>query len=187
MIIYKTADTQNELEGILSLQKINLTERLTTDEVQSQGFVTVNHTYEQLKKLNDYEKHIIAKDGDKVIGYTLAMTQNSKSDIPILIPMFNLFNEVVYAGKKITDYTYIVVGQVCVAKEYRGQGIVDNCYAAYKKHYRTKYDFAITEIASTNVRSLNAHYRIGFKEIETYEDPDSTKWVIVLWDWKNNK
>jgi ribosomal protein S18 acetylase RimI-like enzyme len=184
MIIYKTADKQSELEGILSLQKINLTESLSTEEVQSQGFVTVNHTYEQLKKLNDYEKHIIAKDGDKVIGYTLAMTQNSKSDIPILIPMFNIFNEVMYAGKKINAYTYIVVGQVCIDKAYRGQGIVDNCYTAYKKHYRNKYDFAITEIADTNVRSLNAHYRIGFKEIETYKGPDSTKWVIVLWDWK---
>jgi hypothetical protein len=42
MIIYKTADKQSELEGILSLQKINLTESLTTAEVQSQGFVTVN-------------------------------------------------------------------------------------------------------------------------------------------------
>jgi predicted GNAT superfamily acetyltransferase len=115
------------------------------------------------------------------------MTQNSKSDIPILIPMFNIFNEVMYVGKKINEYMYIAVGQVCVAKEYRGQGIVDNCYATYKKYYRDKYDFAITEIASTNVRSLNAHYRIGFKEIEIYDDADSTKWVIVLWDWKKDK
>ena len=156
MIVYTTADTQRDLEGILSLQKANLTEGLTTDEIKNQGFVTINHTYEQLEKLNEYEKHIIAKDGDKVIGYTLAMTKKSKFDIPVIIPMFNIFSKITYAGKQIADHNYIVVGQVCIDKGYRGQGVFDKCYAAYKKHYQDKYDFAITEIASTNIRSLNA-------------------------------
>ena len=185
MIVYTTADTRSDLEGILSLQKANLAEGLTTDEIKNQGFVTINHSYEQLQKLNEYEKHIIVKDGDKVIGYTLAMTQKSKFDIPVIIPMFNIFSKITYAGKQIADYNYIVVGQVCIDKGYRGQGIFDKCYAAYKKHFQGKYDFAITEIASTNIRSLSAHYRTGFKAIETYEGPDFTKWVIVLWDWND--
>ena len=33
------------------------------------------------------------KDGNKIIGYLLAMTQKSQFDIPILIPMFKIFNE----------------------------------------------------------------------------------------------
>ena len=185
MINYTTANTRSDLEGILLLQNVNLALSLTREEIQSQGFVTVNHTYDQLKKLNDYEKHIIAKDKENVIGYVLAMTHHSKTDIPILIPMFTVFSTIMYAGKKITDYDFLVVGQVCVDKNYRRHGIFDNCYNEYEKHYKDKYDFAITEIASTNIRSLNAHRRIGFKEIHTYEGPDKTEWVIVLWDWKN--
>ncbi|HEV8504803.1 MAG TPA: hypothetical protein VGQ53_05370 [Chitinophagaceae bacterium] len=61
MIVYTTADSKNDLQGILDLQKQNLAAGLPLDEIQSQGFVTVDHSYEQLQKLNDYEKHVIAK------------------------------------------------------------------------------------------------------------------------------
>jgi GNAT superfamily N-acetyltransferase len=183
MIIYTTANSKKDLEGILSLQKANLAHGLTPDEIQSQGFVYVSHTYEQLKKLNDHEKHIIAKDKNTVIGYSLAMTKQCKSEIPSLVPMFNVFDTIIYKDKKVTDYNYLVVGQVCIAKAYRGQGVFDRCYAAYKEHYSRAYDFAITEIASTNTRSLQAHNRIGFKQISSYEDPDKTEWIVVVWDW----
>jgi len=185
MIVYTTANSKNDLEGILKLQKANLALSLTKEEIQNQGFVTVDHSYDQLEKLNHQEKHIIAKDIEKVIGYLLAMTKRSRFDIPVLIPMFELFDTVSYNGKKISEYNYLVVGQVCIDKAYRGQGILDHCYAAYRQHYSTKYDFAITEIAGNNLRSLKAHKRIGFQEINIYVSPDKTEWVVVLWDWKN--
>lgn len=184
MIIYTTANSKNDLEGILSLQKRNLVASLTDDEIQSQGFVTVDHSYEQLEKLNSYERHVIAKENEKVVGYLLAMTKRSRLDIPVLIPMFELFDSISYRGKKISEYNYLVVGQVCIDQAWRGRGILDDCYAAYCEHYRAKYDFAITEIAATNLRSLKAHKRIGFKEVKIYVSPDKTKWSVVLWDWK---
>lgn len=185
MIAFMQADSKKDLEGILHLQKANLATNLSAVERQSQGFVTVMHTYEQLSKLNDDEKHIVAKDNDTVVGYLLAMTQKSKSDIPVLIPMFNIFNELFVNGRSIADHTYIVVGQVCIDKLYRGQGLLDQCYAAYKKYYRNKYTFAITEIATANARSLNAHKRIGFETLKTYKAPDNVEWEIVVWDWQN--
>jgi predicted GNAT family N-acyltransferase len=185
MINYSPAGSKDDLKGILALQKANLTVNLASEEISSQGFVTVDHTYDQLSNLNDQEKHIIAKDNEKVIGYVLAMTEKSKSDIPILIPMFNIFRQINFNGKTIAKHNYIVVGQVCINKSYRGKGIFDNCYAAYREHYKDKYEFAITEIAKTNHRSLNAHKRVGFKEIYNYTTSDNVEWVIVLWDWKN--
>ncbi len=183
MIIYTTAHSKNDLQGILNLQKQNLAAGLPMDEIQSQGFVTVDHSYEQLEKLNDYEKHVIAKENEKVVGYLLAMTKQSRRDIPVLVPMFELFDTISYNNKKISGYNYLVVGQVCIDKAWRGKGILDHCYAAYRDYYRTKYDFAITEIAAINLRSLKAHKRIGFKEIKLYTSPDKTKWSVVLWDW----
>ena len=184
MLTFCTADLRTDLEGILTLQKTNLAQGLSAGEIQSQGFVTVDHTINQLKKLNDIEKHVIAKDDEKVIAYVLAMTQRSKHDIPILLPMFDTFDKIIYVGKKINEYHYIVVGQVCVDKTFRGKGIFDKCYSAYWEYYKDKYDFAITEIAATNTRSLQAHRRIGFKEINSYFAPDKTEWIVVVWDWK---
>ncbi len=182
-IIYTKATTAADLAQIGALQKENLSLALTAEEIQSQGFVTVNHTHDQLKSLNDIEKHIVAKSNNYVIGYLLAMTKQSQFDIPILVPMFETFGTILYKNKKVSDYNYIVVGQVCIARNYRGQGILDKCYAAYKDYYANSYDFAITEIARNNLRSLRAHQRIGFKEIHTYVAPDKTEWVVVIWNW----
>ncbi len=183
MPTFGTANSKSDLDGILSLQKANHVQSLSASEIQSQGFVTVNHSYEQLKNLNDIEKHVIAKAEDRIIGYVLAMTQRSRYDIPILLPMFDAFDKIIYKGKKISEYHYIVVGQVCIDKIFRGTGVFNKCYSAYKECYQDRYDFAITEIAARNTRSLQAHRRIGFKEINSYSAPDKTEWIVVIWDW----
>jgi predicted GNAT superfamily acetyltransferase len=183
MITYTTAKTDNELQQILALQKQNLAAGLSKEQIDSQGFVTVSHSFEDLKKMNDIEAHVIAKDNERVIAYLLAMTAHSRYDIPILMPMFEMFEEVEYQNKKIADQRYIVVGQVCVAEGYRGQGIFDACYSAYRNCFKDKYDFAITEIALRNQRSINAHKRVGFESIHEYAAPDGEKWSIVVWKW----
>ncbi|AKD03768.1 GNAT family N-acetyltransferase [Pontibacter korlensis] len=187
MITYKTSENDTELEGILSLQKANLKIGLPEGEIESQGFVTVDHSLEVLQRFNQIEKHVIAKDGEKVVGYVLAMTKESRFDIPILLPMFEVFDNIKFRGKVVSAYNYMVVGQVCVDKDYRGKGIFGDCYLTYKQHYSEKYDFAITEIAKSNLRSLKAHNRVGFEEVHSYLDPDQTAWSIVVWDWKNSK
>ena len=184
MIAVTQATSEQDLRGILHLQGENLATNLSPEERASQGFVTVVHSYEQLSDLNVQEKHIVAKEGDRVIGYLLAMTQRSKGDIPVLIPMFEMFNELVYGGKRIADQNYIVVGQVCIDKSYRGKGILDQCYAAYKEYYGNKYSFAITEIATANTRSLAAHKRVGFERVKTYAAPDGVDWEVVVWNWR---
>ncbi|MDQ6903430.1 MAG: GNAT family N-acetyltransferase [Bacteroidota bacterium] len=184
-ITYTAVETDEEIQQILELQKRNLPQNLTPEQVSSQGFVTVIHSFDTLKKMNDTEASIIAKAGDRVIGYLLAMTTEAKADIPVLIPMFTEFDKVVYHHKKISGYNYIVVGQVCIADGWRGQGILDDCYKAYRKHFQSRYDFAITEILQTNKRSLKAHKRIGFESVHIYPDSKGNEWNIVLWDWQN--
>jgi L-amino acid N-acyltransferase YncA len=182
MITYTTSKSITDLAGIIELQKINLPSNLTEEEIAKEGFVTVVHSFDALKKMNAIEQHVIAKDADKVIAYLLAMTSQSKTEFPVLFSMFENFEKIAFRGKTLSDYHYIVVGQVCVAKGYRGQGILDNCYAEYKKQFKGKYDFAITEIATKNQRSVNAHKRIGFTEIHRFIAGD-VEWSIVIWEW----
>lgn len=183
MLQYTSATTKDDLKGILALQKQNLATALPDEEKQSQGFVTVVHSLDDLERLNNIEKHVIAKEGESVMAYLLAMTEASKEDIPVLRPMFAVFEELSFAGKPLSHFRYIVVGQVCVDKRYRGKGVLDNCYAFYKTTFQPAYDFAITEIDVTNLRSLAAHKRIGFQELHRYTAPDGKEWAIVLWDW----
>lgn len=185
MIIYTSSKNDKDLSGILNLQRNNLAGNLQQEEIQSQGFVTVLHSMEDLQKMNAIEQHIIAKDNDTVVAYLLAMTEKSKFDIPVLVPMFELFETIQYKNKTLSEYNYMVVGQVCVDKKYRGQGVLDKCYDLYINKFRTRYDFAVTEIATSNQRSLNAHKRIGFRTIQEYVAPKGETWAIVLLEWPN--
>lgn len=183
MIVYKRAETNADLEGILHLQRQNLPIALTDTEKRSQGFVTVQHSLADLKKLNEIEAHVIAKEGDAVIAYLLAMTEKSQHDIPVLIPLFQTFQQTPFAGKWVSDFRYIVVGQACVAKPYRGTGVFAGCYDFYRRTFQPAFDFAITEIDANNQRSLHAHQRIGFRELHRYNATHGVEWVIVVWNW----
>ncbi|MBE0424926.1 MAG: GNAT family N-acetyltransferase [Lutibacter sp.] len=183
MIIYKTSKTTEDLLEIMALQKINLLENLTEIERQNQGFLTVIHSLEVLEKMQAESPNIIIKDKNKIVGYVLAMTKKSKFDIPVLIPMFDTFDKIKYKEKLVSEYNYIVMGQVCIDKKYRGLGLFDGGYEAFKNYFKIEYDFAITEIATKNTRSRAAHKRVGFEEIYKYTDPENVEWNIVVLDW----
>ncbi len=183
MIEYKRVNTEKELHQLLELQKRNLKSNLSELEIASQGFVTVHHSFEVIYGMHLIEPSVIAKNGDEVISYVIAMTEASKDKIPVLIPMFEVFNEITFHGKKISEYNYIVVGQVCVDYKYRGLKIFDNVYAYYKETFKEKYSFAITEIALENKRSLNAHSRIGFNVVHEFKDAYGIEWAVVLWEF----
>ncbi|MBB6237140.1 RimJ/RimL family protein N-acetyltransferase [Pedobacter sp. AK013] len=185
MITITNSSNTEELEGILELQKQNLKKDLTPEQIKEQGFVTVSHSLEDLEKMHQYVSNIIAKDGERVVAYVLAMTEQSKNDIPRLVEMYESFDHIMYQGKPVSDYHYLVVGQVCIGQDYRGRGLFDQCYHAYKDYFKGEYDFAITEIASINLRSMNAHKRVGFEVIYTYTDSSGVEWNVVVWDWKD--
>jgi Acetyltransferase (GNAT) family len=184
MITYESSNTTKDLTEIVTLQKENLRQNLADVELQAQGFVTVCHSLTDLEKMNQYERSLVVKDQNRVVGYVLAMTKNSRADIPILVPMFQIFDAIYFKEKLVSTYNYMVVGQVCIGKDYRGLGIFDKAYTAYKELFKERYDFAITEIATANQRSLQAHKRIGFTEIHRYIDENKIEWSIVIWDWK---
>jgi GNAT superfamily N-acetyltransferase len=182
-IQYIPAQTTAHLQGILRQQQRNLPAAISAQEAAEQGFVTVVHSLDDLQRLNETAPHIIGLDGERVVAYLLAMTAAARSLIPVLVPMFYMFEQAEWKGKPVSAYLYIVVGQVCVDKDYRGRGVLDACYAAYRNYYKPTYTFAITEIAVRNTRSIKAHQRIGFKEVRRYTAPDGEVWSIVAWEW----
>lgn len=182
MIKYTLVENENDLEGIFRLQKANLKKNLTLQEIEMNGYVTVDHDWEKLKALNEIEPHVIAKDGNKIVGYVLTMTEKSRYEIPLIYPMFEEFDKLNYNDKSVSDFNYMVVGQACIHKDYRGKGLVEKCFQLYKETYCQFYDFSITEIDRINKRSLNAHLKIGYKVIHSYKE-NNKDWDVVLWDW----
>lgn len=183
MVTLTQSKSSDDLQGIIALQRANLKALITVEEKEAQGFVFVQHSLEDLQKLDAIEGQVVALDVDKVVAYILVMTKDSKSEIPQLIPMFNQFDQVEYLDRKVSEYNYVAVGQVCIGKEYRGDGLFEKSYQYYRELFSEKYDFAITEISTSNLRSLRAHKRVGFEGVHTFHD-GVEEWNIVIWDWR---
>jgi ribosomal protein S18 acetylase RimI-like enzyme len=189
MLSVTTVGSAKELQQILDLQKKYLVSNISNDEMQSQGFLTVQHHPELLSKMHALAPSIIVKDDDAVVAYALVMLRECRHLVPELMPMFSTFDNLEYhrlgyQGKPLMDYSFYVMGQICVAKEYRGQGLFDMLYHKHREVYQPNFDFIVTEVATRNTRSMRAHERIGFKTIHTYRD-DLDHWAVVLWDWNS--
>jgi GNAT superfamily N-acetyltransferase len=172
-----------ELQQILQLQRENHIRHIDEKEIQSQGFVTMRHTLAVLQQMHNLSPSIIIKDDDKVVAYALTMLRECRQLMPDLEPLFALFDELSWNNKLLNDYRFYVMGQICVAKEYRGQGLFDELYNHHKKTYQQQFDLFLTEISTRNHRSVRAHKRVGFKTIYTHRD-SLDEWDVVGWDWQ---
>ncbi|MGR3811550.1 N-acetyltransferase family protein [Jiulongibacter sp. NS-SX5] len=180
------AKTDQELQGILDLQNANLRNNLSPEERENQGFVTLEYDFDFLKEMPAEHHHVIAKDGDRVVGYVLLMDPSKNHLMKVGAGIFPIFDEMEYLGKKFKTYHYCSVGQVCVDKDYAGKGLLGRMYAHYKALYAEHYDLAMTDISYRNERSLKAHKKAGFQVITRFDEPDAGEpWDIVIWDWVN--
>jgi predicted GNAT superfamily acetyltransferase len=171
------------LEQIHQLSQLNLKQNISADEQKEEGFVTWLYSIELLSQMHDLAPGIIAKDEERVAAYALTTLRESSSFHPDLKEMFQNLSNVFYQGKPLSSHHFYCMGQICVAKEYRGKGLVKALYQKHKEAYGNEYDFILTEISTRNYRSLKAHQKIGFKTIHTHRDA-MDEWNVVVWDWE---
>jgi GNAT superfamily N-acetyltransferase len=184
-IDYATVSSSDEVRQILELQAANLPSALTPDTLASQGFVTVRHDRDVLERMNETAPAIVARDGDRVVGYALVMPRAFASDVPILRPLFRMLDALSWRGALLRDQPrWFVMGQICVAAGYRGRGIFDGLYRTMAGAYRDRYDFTVTEVAARNTRSLRAHARAGFQTLQRYADATTgEQWHVIVLDF----
>lgn len=183
-LVYTIAATDQDLYGILKLQRENLATEISNEEALEQGFVTVEHDFALLRRMNAPFPHIIAKDGNEVVGYTLVMSRDLRDEIPVLVPMFEQMDNLTYKGLPLRDTRYMVMGQVCIAKQFRGQGVFAGLYQEMATRLKMDFDLVITEVSLRNQRSLRAHHKVGFETIREYQTTDGEDWAIVLLEIK---
>jgi ribosomal protein S18 acetylase RimI-like enzyme len=180
-VFITAVSSDEELSRILRLQQLNLPQNISPEEAVRQGFVTVEHSFEILKRMNERYPHFIAKVENEVVGYALVMTKEFRNELPVLIPMFEMIDRLEIEGQRLAEASYFVMGQICVAKNFRGMGIFDRLYRELQTAMKSNMDWCLTEVASRNVRSLKAHYRAGFQTLHRYTDPRGEVWEILYW------
>ena len=172
-MIYRPALTDKELTQILELQARNLRPLLDRDTVKREGFVTLRHSLDMLQKMQAMAPQFIAFDGLQVQGYALCLHPAIQEIVPDLAPMFNCIEAALKPGSE-----YRVMGQVCIARDFRRQGHFRELYHALSTACSPLP--LITEIASDNPRSLGAHFAVGFTELTTHQEGDTLWHVVIL-------
>jgi|SRR5688572_24327340 len=182
-MIYSTlVNNVIELQQILQLQQRNLTHKISTEEIGSQGFVTFQHDLEILQQFHQLAPSVIVKDDDQVVAYALTVVNEARYIFPPMESMFALLESLQWNNKSFQRYRHYEMGQICVDKSYRGKGVFEMLYQQHKKSYSHLYDLLVTKISTKNYRSLRAHEKVGFQTLLVQKD-ELDEWAVVAWDW----
>ncbi len=182
MYSFSLVKQTTELVQIAALSKENLRNDLSAEEKQSHGFITWEYTLPLLEELHTIAPAVIVKYGDEVVGYALTAFKEAAAVLPVLHEMIHHLEPLSFKGKPLSDYRYYLMGQICIAKTHRGKGLFDQLYQFHKEVYGNQYELLVTEISTSNYRSLKAHQNTGFQTIHTYQDT-MDEWDVVVWDW----
>lgn len=176
------ANNTNDLRQILQLQAMNLKQHLDESEKKAEGFVTMQFSLDMMEQLHSLAPSVVVREGENIIAYAIVLLQEGRKFYPDLESMFVNLETLNYNGKSLGAYKYYVMGQICVDKNYRGKNVFAMLYDKHRETYKDQFDFIVTEISTSNFRSLRAHERTGFKTISSYRDY-MDEWNVVLWDW----
>ena len=176
--------SNKELEQIVELSQKNMRANFTDAEQNKYGFLTWNYSFELLQLMNEQHPHVIVKDDNNVIAYARVALKKSVAFHANIKAMILQLDALTYKSKSLAEYKYYVIGQVCVDADYRGKGVFEMMYLQHKALLEKEFDFVITEISTSNKRSLRAHEKMGFKTIYTYSDA-MDEWNVVIWEWNN--
>jgi len=182
MLEVTLVSTDVELWQIHQLSQKNLKQNVGTYEQKIEGFVSWLYSFELLKQMHQLAPSVIVKDSDDVVAYALTTLKESSFFHPDLKTMFQNLKPVQYNDKPLSSYHFYCMGQICIAKKYRGKGISNLLYQKHREVYSSQFDFILTEISTSNFRSMKAHENIGFKTIYTYSDA-MDEWNVVIWNW----
>lgn len=173
-----------EIRMIKALQEANLGRNLSSEDSEREGFVTAEYTVEFLEILHQYCPSIIAKNCvGEVVGYALVVTRDVYGRHDLLTNLIDEIFTIEYKGRPLKGINFVLVGQLCVAKGYRGRGLVPRMYNFFKEALKANnYDCALTDVAESNPRSLKAHHKSGFSTLKTFVY-EGNVWHIVILDF----
>lgn len=167
-LIYSLA-TKADLEGAVRLLDDNHRANMSGDGLKD-GFISVQFTVADLTEMTENGITVVAISGDTTAGVLSAQTyQYNTRKIPLVRQMVKTLAGAHLDGEVIETTKSIVCGPVCIAKEFRGLGIMEQMYEILKNEAKTKYPVGLTLIAQSNPRSLRAHEKIGMQKISSFE------------------
>jgi len=171
---------ENDYKNILALQQENFRSGVTEEDKQN-GFLSAKFTKEQFMAMNADLGVIVAIQGKKLVGYVCGASFDYCKQFPLLKETIDdiSFHQRKIGDTLMTSENTFFYGPVCIAKDERGQGILEGLFNTLKiiaishaKHYNNCAFF----MSPDNIRSSNAHQkRLGVRNIGSFFSPTRKK------------
>ncbi|MDL2211619.1 hypothetical protein LJB88_01955 [Erysipelotrichaceae bacterium OttesenSCG-928-M19] len=153
------------------------------EEDKKDGFVTTLFTKEQLQALIEQENGIsIAVDNDgKIVGYAMAGSWDYWSEWPLFQYMIEDLKNVTYDNEQMSIENSYQYGPICLAKEVRNQGIMEELFNYSLSTMADRYPYMITFVNTINPRSYEAHVRKAKMDvIKTFPFNNNKYWMLGI-------
>lgn len=177
---------KSDIDGILSLQEKYLYRNLNEIERKS-GFVTTPFTVNQIEEILLQNGIFIAENKQKIIiAYAFAGSWKYFEQWEIFNYMVSRFPKLAFNGNKITTANSFQYGPVCIDKNYRGKGLLNQIFEEMRIEFYKKYPISVTFINKINVISEIAHTKkLGWEIIDEFEFNNNT-YIGLAFDMKNS-
>ena len=149
-----------DVTGILDLQRENLPDR--------GGALSVEFSRDWFTRAIADMPVIVARRQGSVVGFLVSSPFSAHADVPIVQVMRGA-----YAGP---DDAY-VYGPICVARSERGRGLAGRLFAALRRELPGRE--GVLFIRRDNPASLNAHARMGMREVAEFIHGDAVHVVLA--------
>jgi predicted N-acetyltransferase YhbS len=142
--------------GILELQSANFVANLAAEERQ-RGFLSAEFTLSQLAAISGDLGILVARDGNRIIGYLCAHRPGLAPLPAVVEAMLDTCRTAAFSGRLIADTALFVYGPVCVARSHRGRGVLRRLYCTLLARLSGKFEVGVTLVSDDNPHSLEAH------------------------------
>ncbi len=165
---------------VLAIQSQNL--RWNLDETQQQqGFLSVEYGAKDLAAINDGLGIFVATQGDRLLAYAMAETNEFAASVPIIAQMVSRFHGARFEEQSLLDLRYLIYGPVCIDRTARGAGLLNGLLRAMSAALSTEFDLGIAFIAQSNLHSYHAHVRKNnMRVIDEFEFDGRRFWTVAF-------
>jgi GNAT superfamily N-acetyltransferase len=159
--------TPDEFAAILALHAQNHVSNLGED-ARGDGFLTIFPDLAHLAKLESQKSLFVARGerGD-LAGYVLSAPWNFYAQWPVFATQTDRF-PLAFGDQILTTQNSFQYGPVCVAREFRGRGVLPAMFDAVKAHFAPIFPIGATFINLQNARSMAAHRKLGFQIVDEW-------------------
>jgi predicted GNAT superfamily acetyltransferase len=94
----------------------------------------------------------------------------SKTGSPVIAKMLESYDGMTFEGRSLNSFNSYIYGPACVAREYRGRGLLRGLYDAQKKDLAGQFKISVAFVSRSNPHSLDAHVKgLGMTEVGNFE------------------